>query len=279
MSFEPNEVEFLRRLVADMPAARPASVKIAAYFEAEHGIGVTIGRRIEYRTRDFEKVAALLKNEGLDLGRLPPDTLRSATSGAGSLSEKHGTTRPHANSVLVKAASGACSLNGVELSLPRGGYHVLLYQDAVQIDCDVVMVIENLETFRYIGDYEWIDYRNRSVLAVFRGDNLFRTDDALKVIEAKSVIWYFGDFDPAGLGMAVALANRCGLERLIHPPEDWLKRECAARGLVKLYGDQVGQYKRSLDGEKRDDVAALWSVMRQCQAGIPQERMRWLIRN
>ena len=66
MSFEPNEVEFLRRLVADMPAAKPTSVKVAAYFEAEHGIGVTIGRGIEYRARDFEKAAALLKNEGLD---------------------------------------------------------------------------------------------------------------------------------------------------------------------------------------------------------------------
>lgn len=136
------------------------------------------------------------------------------------------------------------------------------------------MLVENLETFRYLNDYRWIDTQGKAVLAIWRGDKDRHIGEALNALGAhatKGQIWCFVDFDPAGLGMADAVHRRFGMDRLVLPEHQELERITRAHDQRFLYSKQVSQYANSLNEAQHPDIQSSWALMQGMQIGLAQE--------
>ena len=198
MAFTTTEVSFLQRLVAERPMVRASGVA-ATFFCDNHGLGVCIRRRIEYQDKHFEAAERLLRLHDLPVSPLGPYSTRADVAQFGGLSEKSYSTAPHANSVGVKVL-GTCYLDDHLLYTPAGANLVLTAEHALRVTCHRVMLVENLESFRRLDDYMWIDRPDLNVLVIYRGDKQAPLGDAALVVANRSEpIWSFTDFDPAGV--------------------------------------------------------------------------------
>ncbi|WP_454734191.1 DUF7281 domain-containing protein [Cupriavidus pauculus] len=155
--------------------------------------------------------------------------------------------------------------------LPDGAYTVLCVEDVVRIQCQQLIVVENLETFRYLGRYRWIQYAGLPTLAIFRGDTKFGLNDASEAIAGHAAqVLAFTDFDPAGLFIASQLPRLAGL---VLPELDWL-RDATIRGKRHdLYEDQIGQCAGMLEAPVQADIARAFRLLRELKAGYAQEWM------
>jgi hypothetical protein len=135
------------------------------------------------------------------------------------------------------------------------------------------LLVENLETFRNLDQYKWIDYRNEAVAAIYRGDSTISTGDANALLRTRSEpIWAFVDFDPAGLIIANSIPV-ARLERLILPDWPQLRRLAdTARGR-QLFDDQFSYAKGVLDKDTSPLLRDAWKVMLELRSGVTQERM------
>lgn len=272
MALTTTEVSFLQRLVAERPTTR-SSGAAATFFCDNHGLGVCIKRRIEYQEKHFEAAERLLRLHDLPVSPLGANSTRSDVAQFGGLSEKSYSTAPHANSVNVKVR-GTCYLDDHLLYTPAGTHLVLTTEQALQVTCERLMLVENLETFRYLEEYTWIDSRNLNVLVIYRGDRHAPLGDAASVLVNRcEPVWSFTDFDPAGLAMANAMAlDR--LERIWLPTQDWLTAAAnTARGR-ELFDTQEAQYSATLDASSIPAVMRAWALMKRLRSGVTQERMR-----
>ena len=268
MTLTPIQIQFLRRLANEKPATSTSS-KVAEFFSVDQRIGIRVGRRFEYSSRDHDRADLLLVNHGLSLVSLPAGATRAQAIGRPGISEKVGTAAPHANSIAVKCANGICRLG--EESIPHTGYAVLTLEQALLVRADRIMVVENLESFRWLARTSWIDYEDFNVLAIYRGDPRFKVDDAQRMVLARpEPVWAFFDFDPAGLGMSLDLPR---LERLILPPHDSLTCLVRSADAGHLYSDQLEQYKGTLDGLTSGPVCEAWRLMKSLRSGLLQEWM------
>ena len=126
--------------------------------------------------------------------------------------------------------------------------------------CQRLLVVENLETFRALEAYAWIDRRGLDVLAIYRGDMELPNKDAAEVIRGRpEPIWGFFDFDPAGLVMANSVPT-VRLERVILPPQAWLRRASNTPRGRQLFDSQFAAFGRSRDHATHPKVIALWHV-------------------
>lgn len=306
MNLNFNQLSFLQRLLADRPdrrAAGPVALDMAENF----GIGVLCGRHVQYAPAHLQRAGQLLTAGGYATEGSPredqpgggesgdPLRRRSDAHGQPNLSEKPGAAAPDANTVLIKPYSGICSLRGHALWAPDGGYLGVTCADAASVQCDVVMLVENLETFRHLDDYRtWLDPQGNSILAIWRGDKDRHVGDALRALGAHAArptepptpsgheecgqpgpgrVWCFFDFDPAGLGMADALHRRFGLEKLVLPPIGALESVVRRHDQRFLYAQQVQQISRILAQTQHPDIQAAWQCMRGMQIGLAQELM------
>jgi hypothetical protein len=271
MSFSVTQVQFLQRLVRERPLQRLSSAT-ARFFCEHYSLGTSIGRHIEY-TADHHKLAqSLLRAHDLPLQALGPDASRADVAKYGGLSEKALSTAPHGKSVAVKLI-GECAVKGKPLATPATSYLVVTPDLAGSISCDRLMLVENLETFRCLEDYRWLDFEGHSVMAVFRGDPRLPTGDALAVIRRRDEpIWAFVDFDPSGLVIANALPPR-RLERLVLPGAQWLKQAADCSRGRQLFDAQFGQCSKALDDSQHPQIQMWWLQMREWQGGVTQERM------
>lgn len=272
MSFSAIEVSFLQRLVAERPMTRTLSAA-ASFFCDNHGLGIYIGRRIEYQDRHYESAERLLRLHGLPVSPLSPDSTRADVAQFGGLSEKSYSTAPHANSVSVKVL-GTCYLDNRLLYTPAGANLVLTTGQALRVTCQRVMLVENLETFRRLEDYAWIDRQDLNVLVIYRGDKQAPLGDAASVLANRSeLIWSFTDFDPAGLAMANAMPHD-RFEEILLPSPGWLTAAAnTARGR-ELFDAQEAQYSATLDASSIPAVRRAWALMKRVRSGVTQERMR-----
>jgi hypothetical protein len=209
----------------------------------------------------------------LPIHPLGPYSTRADVAQFGGLSEKSYSTAPHANSVSVKVL-GTCYLDGHLLYTPTGANLVLTTEQALQVTCQRVMLVENLESFRRVEEYTWIDRLDFNVLVVYRGDKQAPLGDAATVMANRSEpIWSFADFDPAGLAMANAMPLDRFEETLL-PSPDWLTAVAnTARGR-ELFDTQEAQYSASLDASSIPAVRRAWALMKRLRSGVTQERMR-----
>ena len=272
MAFTTTEISFLQRLVAERPLVR-ASGSAATFFCDNHGLGVCIGRRIEYQDKHYEAAERLLRLHDLPVSPLGPYSTRADVAQFGGLSEKSYSTAPHANSVSVKVL-GTCYLNDILLYTPAGANLVLTTEQALRVTCQRVMLVENLESFRRLEEYTWINRTDIDVLVVYRGDKQAPLGDAASVVASRSEpIWSFTDFDPAGLAMANAMPHD-RLEEILLPSPSWITGAAnTARGR-ELFETQKTQYSSTLDASLIPTVSRAWALMKRLRSGVTQERMR-----
>lgn len=196
---------------------------------------------------------------------------RAETAEYAGISEKTFGSRPHFNSVALRTAHGECVLDGAGLKAPRGGYVVLKTEDAIRVQCDRILLVENLETFRDLDLYEWIDYGRGSTLAIFRGDPIFSLADAAKVLAVRAEpIDAFVDFDPAGLSIADSLPR---LAQLILPDTRWLVSAIRASKRYDLYDAQIGAYGAKLATSTHPEIIRSFALLKELRQGYSQEWM------
>ena len=272
MAFTNIEVSFLQRLVAERPLKR-ASGAAATFFCDNHGLGVCIGRRIEYLEKHYDAAERLLVLHDLPVSPLGSYATRADVAQFGGLSEKSYSTAPHSNSVSVKVV-GRCYLDDHLLYTPVGANLVLTKEQALRVTCQRSILVENLESFRFLEEYAWIDRPDFNVLVIYRGDKLAPLGDAASVVANRSEpIWSFTDFDPAGLAMANAMPHD-RLQEILLPSERWLTDAAhTARGR-ELFDVQEAQYSATLDVSSIPEVQRAWALMKRIRHGVTQERMR-----
>ena len=271
MSFTAVQISFLQRLAQDTPPARPAGAA-AKYFCSEFSIGVLVRNQVEYRAEHFEAAKNLLQLHDLPVLALGPGASRAEAAAFGGMSEKSLSAAPHADSVAVKFL-GRCTLDERELFAPRGGYMVLTAEQAMRVSCECILLVENLETFRYLESYSWIDPVGLNVLVLYRGDKELPGKTAGEVVRARvEPIWGFFDFDPAGL--ALANAQPPGrLERLVLPSATWLRRASNTQRGRQLFDAQVLAYGAVLEKSEHPAVTGPWQLMKELGSAVTQERM------
>jgi hypothetical protein len=271
MAFTAVQISFLQRLVEERAQSRNTSAA-AEYFSEHYSLGKVLGRWVEYTEAHFAAAENLLLANQLPVRALGTNATRAQAAGYGGMSEKDFSLAPHADSVAVKGL-GRCMFGGNPLNTPLGAYMVLTVEQAMQVTCERVMVVENLETFRYLQAYSWIDLQGLSVLAIYRGERDLSNKDAGELVRSRSEpIWGFFDFDLAGLVMANALPDE-RFERLLLPNSDWLEKAAdSARGR-QLFDRQASHYEHLLNGVAHPELAAAWRLMKRLQSAVTQERM------
>lgn len=261
------QLAFLQRLHTDKPAAT-SRTQVALYFHEHFSLGHLAGRSIGYSAADHAKAAQLLRAHGQSITPQARDIKRAESRRPG-LSEKTGSSAPHADSLAIKCGAGLCTLG--DEAIPSIGYCVLTLEQACNVHADRILVVENLETFRDLANASWIDYGPWNVLAVFRGDTRFKGDEVMQFLqERREPVWAFMDFDPAGLGLASQLPR---LERLILPGAGSLRSMVERAERRDLYVTQLSQWRSTLDGIGSGPLADAWRLMKLLQSGLPQEHM------
>lgn len=272
MAFTAIQISFLQRLVDERPPSRQSSAA-ASYFSEHFSLGRVAGSRVDYSDAHFAAAERLLVANQLPVRALGAAAPRARAAEYGGMSEKDFSVAPHANSVAVKGL-GNCRFDGHGLHTPLGAYMVLTVEQAMRVTCERIMVVENLETFRGLQDYAWIERRGLAVLAIYRGEKDVPNKDAAELIRSRAEpIWGFFDFDPAGLAMANALPGD-RFERLILPDRGLLEKSAdSARGR-HLFDRQLNSYERVLDGAVHQDIAAAWALMKRLRSAVTQEKMQ-----
>lgn len=269
MALSKGDVAFLQGLVAQRPE-RKAFSRVGGWFVENYGLGAVVGRHLEYKPRHFEQAREILALNGLPVTPLAADASRADAARFGGQSEKSGSRSPWSDSVAVKWAGEAGAWNA------PGCFAVLTIEEACALACDRILLVENLETFRWIRDHRWLwetaTLAAGAVLVVYRGDTTVTASDALELLRRRSEpVVAFTDFDPAGLGIAAALPR---LEALALPHEAWLRNKARGTRAVELYARSRGQYEATLDAAAHPAVAAAWTLLKELRAGVAQEAMR-----
>jgi len=272
MALSSNDIRLAQRLLATRPA--DTALSLAAERLATHfSIGRRHGRRIRYESSDFERAANLLKAAGIGIEQVETGSTRAERVATAGLSEKSGSRKPSEDSVAIKGVAGALvpTLNGREIVSNSGCYQVMTVEMVCRVTCDVLMIVENLETFRLIDRYVWLPLEGLRVLVIYRGDAATSPADSARLLQARTEpVWWFGDFDPAGLGMAAQMPR---LAKVVLPSFTWLESACMEGRRADLFANSLQQWRGQLDQDRRELIAEVWGLMSRLGLGLPQEWM------
>lgn len=292
-----TQLKFLQRLAASKPERRVVG-EAAALFASEYGLGRLVGAYVFYEPRHWEEARKLLLLGNFPVEPMPAGAYRADVAEYQGLSEKSFSRAPWADSVAVKRWVHGAAAPADDMNARPDAFTVMTVDQAVQLRCGRVLVVENLETFRFIETYHWVvaameeaarasalkacsdsevAARANSTLVLFRGDMAISNRDSQRLLQQRSEPTYaFFDFDPAGLGIAASLPR---LHTLLLPPAPWLQRTAAGPRGLELFAKSVGQYQRTLDECKHAGIAASWRLMQGWRAGVAQEAMRSLVKS
>lgn len=257
------DVTFLRGLITDKPEHRrlgPVSQAIAD----NEGIGKIQGARVVYTPADHEKARNLLLSRGYTLEQPAEPFPRSQAPAGGS--EKDGAQRVSEHLVAVNA------FDLPEVDLPQGAFVALNWQDAIKLEYEVLLVVENMEPLQHVHRYRWMrDFvRGRRTLAVFKGaPGWFRTEVAAQLVAAdtRPTLAFF-DFDPKGLDMALSVPRR---EGLCLPPPAALEERVKEQRREHLFTNSYHQCRSRLDACPDPAIAQAWQLMKRLTLGLDQE--------
>jgi len=268
MSFNAREIAFLQHLVATGSGQKGVSLA-SRHFHRHFGMGRIVGQAFVFAEKDAQIARQLLINAGLPLSPPDQEIRRSEAARNNPADEKSGTLAPHQDSIAIKTAHGLCDLDGQPVA--SVGYQVLTLEQSLRVRADALLLVENLESMRFLERNRWIEFDGLSVLAVFRGDRLLRPDVAASFLDASSLpVWAYFDFDPAGLGLAARLPR---LDRILLPDEARLAAAARKANQVHLFADQIAQWGPSLALDGREIVKRPWALMQLLRLGLAQEIM------
>lgn len=272
-------IKFLRRLIVDGPCRRTSST-VAEHFQSVHRLGVRHGRQFDYSAEDIAHARDILRSRGIPESE--PDTVseafdRAAASMTPGISEKSGSLSPYHDMVAVRAMTPGCRFMGHLMPAELHGFTVMYSSDAMAIETEAILVIENLETMRQLHRYRWIfdsEVARSAVLAVYRGDNVFKVHHAARLVEERTEpVWSFPDPDPAGIGLASKLPRLAGL--LL--PWERLEEMLRLKRRDDLYHPHLQSWSAILDACPQPDVYRAWTILQKTQYGLNQEALRDLV--
>lgn len=264
MAIDAVQLRFLQGLIQS-PGDKQISA-VARRCSEEFRIGTRVGRRFVYDGKDLADATALLQSHELPLAS-PEIQDRADAATRPGITEKHGTTAPHNDSVAYRM---------FQFGKPQSaGYGVASAVEVSQLPADVMMVVENFESFRQLHRYAWVVERLNSIvhcIVVFRGDNVYSIGDANRCVNG-SILPKIGfhDFDPAGLYMSASLP---GLVEHLMPKPSVLEPAVLAGKRSDLYFSQIAQFANGLELTTLANISDAWKLMRRMQKGLPQEWMR-----
>ncbi|WP_022952776.1 DUF7281 domain-containing protein [Leucothrix mucor] len=245
-------------------------------FSKTYGLGCLVGTQIEFSEKDKALIKSLLiQGEGVDPDKVKAgqfnDLTRAEASKLGS-NEKL-TTRPvREDRIAVKALPAQALLLGIErLTLPDGSSLDVNWQWLLD-NCQhrSIMAVENWEAFENIHkiNFDITQYADNP-LVIFRGGDEYNQKWVMSLLEAMQVpVFYFGDFDPAGLGIAQSLP--C-FGKLIAPPDDQLLAALKQCKNHERYQKQLGTWQITLNNSNHPDILKYWPLIREHGVGLPQE--------
>jgi len=226
--------------------------KVTNDLKESYGIGTKsgCGNKFRYCARDVQVLHKLLDNIGIDPKKPPISKSSRTDNGSKTNNEKLGAGTLFSNPICIKVTESGSVLNNVELT-PTGIAHIQINLDDINdIRAQSIILIENLDTFKQIGQ-SMIDMNLNGVIFVWRGSiSGVTNEDGIKVVKTISVpntekavnelacqyaisLGYYGDFDIAGLN----IASRLDLDYLILPS---VKELNDVRGNKELYQKQQG---------------------------------------
>jgi hypothetical protein len=264
MAIDAVLLRFLQGLIQS-PSDKQLST-VARRCSEEFRIGTRVGRRFVYDEKDIADATGLLQSHGLPLASTGIQDRADAAARPG-ITEKHNTTAPHDDSVAYRM---------FRFGMPQSvGYGVVSVLEASRLSADVMMVVENFETFRQLHRYTWVMDRLKDIgscVVVFRGDNVYSIGDAKRCVNVSNLPKIgFHDFDPAGLYMSASLPGL--IEHLI-PKASVLEPAVAQSKRSDLYFSQFAQFSNELGKVTLANIPDAWRLMRRMQKGLPQEWMR-----
>lgn len=257
-------LRFLQGLIQS-PGDKQMSA-VARRCSEEFRIGTRVGRRFVYDEKDIADATVILQSHGLPLADTEIQDRADAAARPG-ITEKHGTTAPHDDSVAYRM---------FRPGMPQiVGYGVANATEVSQLPADVMMVVENFETFRQLHRYAWVMERLNGIFScvvVFRGDNVYSIGNAMRCVNGSNLPKIgFHDFDPAGLYMSASLP---GLIEHLMPSHSVLERAVMKGKRSDLYFSQFAQFANRLEKKTLANIPDAWKLMRRMQKGLPQEWMR-----
>lgn len=266
MAIDAVLLRFLQGLIQS-PGDKQMSA-VARRCSEEFRIGTRVGRRFVYDEKDVADATVLLQSHRLPLVSTEIQDRADAATRPG-ITEKHGTTAPHDDGVAYRM---------FRLGMPQSvGYGVASALEVSQLSADVMMVVENFETFRQLHRYTWVMERLNGIVycvVVFRGDNVYSIGDAKRCVDGSNLPKIgFHDFDPAGLYMSASLP---GLVEHLMPQPSVLEPAVMEGKRSDLYFSQLAQFANGLENATLANIPAAWKLMRRMQKGLPQEWMRAL---
>lgn len=268
MSLSSRDIAFLQDLVAKGSGQKGAS-QASQHFCRHFGMGQHVGSRFVFNQADADRAHQMLAIAGVAIEPAGQPLRRSQAGLNNPSREKSGTLAPHQDSIAVKSAHGRCECKGDPV--PALGYQVLTLEQVREIRADVLLVVENLESFRFLERNCWIDYQELAVLAIFRGDSVFKAEVVSSLLETSNApVWAYFDFDPAGLGMAAKLPR---LQRVLLPSQEVLVSAARKAKQAHLYADQLDQWERALSLEGRSMLQQPWALLQRLRVGLAQELM------
>ena len=262
-------IKYLRKIAQGKTESQIRS-SVSIRYSREHDIGRIATDRIVYGEGDPERAIALLNKAGIPLEAPEAAPTRSANALHGYLSEKSGSRHPYEGSVLIRALTDRVTWAGDDVAPWPGFAHLVDAQIANEVKVDIVLLVENLETFRRLDRYRWIPRDQGSILAVYRGDRQHSAEVSTEVLTWRERVWAFVDYDPAGLVIASSLARKCPVERVISPGFHWLGDALNQHGKLDLFHEQHA-FHAAAGKSDHPDIRSIWKLVYQNRKGLPQE--------
>lgn len=245
---------------------RDSSVSLGPTWQQIHE-ELEVGERRGNRLHFSDEMLRILRQaaeraSGADLLIAAPGSTRLEAARQGFIDEKNARQRPDDGYVLVKGALPA----PLPQLAPELSLRVLL--SSLELAAiGQVLVIENLDCFDNCHQYRLPEATGRS-LVVYRGHDAQAKGmlQLLRSLPPATPIVCFPDYDPAGLGIALALP-RC--DALLVPE---LTPTLLAKG---SRDDFLGQH-RSISHLERSELGgwqAVWEEMKGKQLSIKQQHM------
>lgn len=267
MSLRPVEVDYLRRLLADLPERRTYS-QVALALSLDHGIGKQAPgfKYFVYETKDHQAAQAILINRGYDLTSPDASFTRSEAPAGGS--EKRGALSVSAGLMATRFFDGKQWEEGTFVA--RSSAQVLAKPHTATLVC------ENLEALMGLHEFRWLHARltGRLVTCIYRGGpGMFQVDSCARHLEVDGTpVLAFTDFDPQGLVIALAMPR---LESVCLPGIDQLRSAVQAMRREHLFTDQsaawVSLQRRRSSGQLPTELTAYVDLLGQMQCGLNQE--------
>jgi hypothetical protein len=174
----------------------------------EFHIGQLIGDKLKLSATDRRILREIVeKHTGLDPAKVDYSAIKSLSrteTAEKALNEKN-LSKPVRSEYLEMRLIGEENL--------ITGYRGIRYTDLLNIDTDFIITVENFDVFVRLKSEDLPDiFDGKKCIVIYRGDNWSNPRAVIDYLSATRISnFHFGDFDPKGIEIGLAMPNIKGL--------------------------------------------------------------------